>query len=147
MSIFSNLLNYIFISFISLFFLFGVGCDNSEVKKDDDSTLNIWHGKPEDFSKSFNENYEKDLTKVISISHTGEGYNGVIEQNVSGVFISETYKDGKLNGLSCRTASNGSKVEAHYRNGMLNGEMKIYDSKGEIRSSIFYKNGQVLTGE
>ncbi|MGE5944851.1 MAG: toxin-antitoxin system YwqK family antitoxin, partial [Flavobacteriales bacterium] len=56
----------------------------------------------------------------------------------------ETYKNGKLNGVSVWYSEDNIVIKEYtYVNGVLHGLSKFYDPKGQLITEGFYKNDQM----
>lgn len=102
-----------------------------------------WKGEEEDFKKNFTTKSEGNSSIVVS-SETNLPLEGKVERNSSVSSTSQNFSGGKLNGVSVKKSKDGSWVKAHYRDGILHGEMIFYSNKGKVRTILNYDSG-VLT--
>lgn len=92
--------------------------------------------------------YQKDSDKLLTLEHfddhgnlTGERFIYYVTGQVS---QKETYKNGKLNGVSVWYSEDNIVIKEYtYVNGVLHGLSKFYDPKGQLITEGFYKNDQM----
>lgn len=61
------------------------------------------------------------------------------------VAVENTYKNGKLHGVSRQYDRKGKIIQSStYKRGLLDGPMKLYNEKGRITKEIYFKNGQKI---
>ena len=99
-----------------------------------------WKGEEEDFKKNFTTKSEGNSSIVVS-SETNLPLEGKVERNSSVSSTSQNFSGGKLNGVSVKKSKDGSWVKAHYRDGILHGEMIFYSNKGKVRTILNYDSG------
>ncbi|MBT3668390.1 MAG: hypothetical protein HN548_13005 [Opitutae bacterium] len=99
-----------------------------------------WIGQDGDFQKEFNLQSEGNETILIHKESTLP-FAGKVERNGTNLNTTQTFENGKLNGVSIKKSKDGSWVEAHYRNGKLDGDMIFYSKNGKKRSVLNYANG------
>ncbi len=121
------------------------GCDRGN--DEDAIQKETWQGTQEEFDLQFEQSVNPDLTTTLLNNQTKKEFDGVVERNDSNGLKVQSYKKGKLDGLSTYESTQGSKVEAQFKDGRLNGEMILRDSKGRVRSVITYEDGQVSKEE
>ena len=123
--------------------LFGVlllfSCGEESVEKLEEIPKD-WKGEEEDFKKNFTTKSEGNSSIVIS-SETNLPLEGKVERNSSVSSTSQNFSGGKLNGVSVKKSKDGSWVKAHYRDGILHGEMIFYSNKGKVRTILNYDSG------
>jgi antitoxin component YwqK of YwqJK toxin-antitoxin module len=126
--------------------LFGVlllfSCGEESVEKLEEIPKD-WKGEEEDFKKNFTTKSEGNSSIVVS-SETNLPLEGKVERNSSVSSTSQNFSGGKLNGVSVKKSKDGSWVKAHYKDGILHGEMIFYSNKGKVRTILNYDSG-VLT--
>lgn len=123
--------------------LFGVlllfSCGEESVEKLEEIPKD-WQGEEEDFKKNFTTKSEGNSSIVVS-SETNLPLEGKVERNSSVSSTSQNFSGGKLNGVSVKKSKDGSWVKAHYRDGILHGEMIFYSNKGKVRTILNYDSG------
>ena len=123
--------------------LFGVlllfSCGEESVEKLEEIPKD-WKGEEEDFKKNFTTKSEGNSSIVVS-SETNLPLEGKVERNSSVSSTSQNFSGGKLNGVSVKKSKDGSWVKAHYRDGILHGEMIFYSNKGKVRTILNYDSG------
>ncbi|MDA7822873.1 hypothetical protein N9A58_04725 [Opitutales bacterium] len=104
-----------------------------------------WTGNKESFDEEFTLMQTLDSEAVLIKRVNKELVSGVIEFESDNITTRQNFASGQLNGKSTKRNKDGSWVEAHYLNGSLHGDMKFYDSKDNVRSSISYRNGKLCS--
>lgn len=123
-------------------FLLLFSCGEESVEKLEEIPKD-WKGEEVDFKKNFTIKSEGNSSIVVS-SETDLPLEGKVERNSSVSLTSQNFSGGKLNGVSVKKSKDGSWVKAHYRDGILHGEMIFYSKNGKVRTILNYDNG-VLT--
>mgnify|MGYP000607100491 CR=1 FL=1 len=80
---------------------------------------------------------------LVLYRETDLPFEGQVERNGTNSNTVQSFKNGKLNGLSIKKSKDGSWVEANYKDGKLHGEMIFYGRNGKKRSVLTYENGQL----
>lgn len=129
--------------FLLLFiFLLLFSCGEESVEKLEEIPKD-WKGEEEDFMKNFTIKPEGNSSIVVSLE-TDLPLEGKVERNSSVSSTSQNFSGGKLNGVSVKKSKDGSWVKAHYRDGILHGEMIFYSKNGKVRTILNYDSG-ILT--
>jgi antitoxin component YwqK of YwqJK toxin-antitoxin module len=102
-----------------------------------------WKGEEENFKKNFIIKSEGNSSIVVS-SETDLPLEGKVERNSSVSSTSQNFSGGKLNGVSVKKSMDGSWVKAHYRDGILHGEMIFYSKNGKVRTILNYESGVLI---
>ena len=68
-------------------------------------------------------------------------FAGKVERNGTKLNTTQTFENGKLNGVSIKKSKDGSWVEANYQVGKLHGDMIFYSKEGKKRTVLTYENG------
>jgi len=123
-------------------FLLLISCGEESIEKLEEIPKD-WKGEEVDFKKNFTIKSEGNSSIVVS-SETDLPLEGKVERNSSVFSTSQNFSSGKLNGVSVKKSKDGSSVKAHYRDGILHGEMIFYSKNGKVRTILNYDNG-VLT--
>ncbi|MDG1138902.1 MAG: hypothetical protein P8N49_05220 [Opitutales bacterium] len=138
------MITIIFRLFILSFFFFLLHCGTEESSENQDLSPATWQGSDEEFESQFELETEKDYSTILINSNTKNRFEGILETRDLNASKIKKYKNGKLNGLSVLKSKDGSRVEANYSDGILHGEMILYDDQNKIRSIIHYRNGVVV---
>lgn len=121
---------------------------SGRVKSGSDSYLNIYSYKDGELN-GLNVIYYKDSIKELG--HWKEGkQNGLFQlYTEDGILIeSANFKNGERDGLTEQYFSSTGKlrVSANYKEGILEGEYKVYYPDGTLQGEVSYKNGE-MNGE
>ena len=133
--------------FILSFLFFLVHCGIEEGRDNQDPYPATWEGSDEEFEDQFELETEEDYSTILINSVTKNRFEGILETHEFNASKIKKYKNGKLNGLSVLKSKDGSRGEAHYKEGILHGEMILYDDRNKIRSVIHYQDGEVVPGK
>ena len=134
-------MNFFFKLCLSLFFLTLISCEQIENRTE----IEAWQGTTESFEEEFS--YQTDQiydSAILRRNGSNESYSGSLEINQSGRITKQNYVKGRLNGRSIKKSADGSWVQANYVDGKLDGPMKLFDSSGELRSTLIYSQGKLL---
>lgn len=126
-----------YFSVISFFLIFS--CAEEKVE-DPKEVPKEWLGMETDFQKDFNLQTEGNETLLIH-RESSLPFAGKIERNGTKKNTTQTFENGKLNGISIKKSKDGSWVEAHYKDGKLDGNMTFFGKDGRKRSRLVYKSG------
>jgi len=123
--------------------VFLVNCENQNEGSGLTDNPSAWVGTESEFADQFE--LETDVNNSITLinAKTKKKFEGLLVTEDLNASREKRYLDGKLNGLSIFSSKDGSRVEAHYQNGILHGEMIMYDKNNRIRSRINYNKGVV----
>lgn len=118
---------------------------SGRVKSESDLYLNIYSYKDGELN-GLNVIYYKDSIKELG--HWKEGkQNGLFQMYTEdGILIdSANFKNGERDGLTEQYFSSTGKlrVSANYKEGMLEGEYKVYYPNGTLQGEVIYKNGEM----
>lgn len=103
-----------------------------------------WVGTRSEFEDHFQIETDALNSKTLINNRTKSKFEGLLVTEDLNTSKHKQYKDGKLDGLSVFSSKDGSRVEAHYQNGVLHGKMIMYDNENRVRSVINYENGVVV---
>ncbi len=123
-------------------FLLLFSCGEESVEKLEEIPKD-WKGEEVDFKKNFTIKSEGNSSIVVS-SETDLPLEGKVERNSSVSSTFQNFSGGKLNGVSVKKSKDGSWVKAHYRDGILHGEMIFYSKNGKVRTILNYDNGVLI---
>ena len=124
---------------ISIFLIFSCGLDEEKKPAEMPSE---WSGGEDEFQNKFTTREDGNETLVL-YRETDLPFEGQVERNGTNTNTVQSFKSGKLNGLSIKKSKDGSWVEANYKDGKLHGEMIFYGRNGKKRSVLTYENGQL----
>ena len=102
-----------------------------------------WIGQDGDFPKDFDLQTDGNETILIHRESTLP-FAGKVERNGTKLNTTQTFENGKLNGISIKKSKDGSWVEANYRDGKLHGYMTFYSKEGKKRTVLTYENGVLV---
>ena len=129
---------------VLILFLDSCAENNHESKQEDDVE---WKGAFETFENTFEKKPSLDSTdheEILYLKGDGQPFSGSIERNSTSRISLDEYDNGRLEGVSVRKSADGSWVEAKYKDGKLHGKMTFYGTNGEIRSVMYYQNGNLI---
>ena len=124
---------------ISILSIFSCGLDEEKKPAEMPSE---WIGGEDEFQNKFTTREDGNETLVL-YRETDLPFEGQVERNGTNSNTVQSFKSGKLNGLSIKKSKDGSWVEANYKDGKLHGEMIFYGRNGKKRSVLTYENGQL----
>jgi hypothetical protein len=99
-----------------------------------------WIGQDGDFPKDFDLQMHGNETILIH-RESMLPFAGKVERNGTNLNTTQTFENGKLNGVSIKKSKDGSWVEANYQDGKLHGDMIFYSKEGKKRTVLTYENG------
>jgi len=124
---------------IAILSIFSCGLDE---EKKPATMPSEWSGREDEFQNKFTTREDGNETLVL-YRETDLPFEGEVERNGTKSNTVQSFKNGKLNGLSIKKSKDGSWVEANYKDGKLHGEMIFYGRNGKKRSVLTYENGQL----
>ena len=124
--------------------VFLLNCENENAGTIAGDNSPSWVGTNREFEDQFQIETDALNSTTLINSHTKSRFEGLLVTEDLNTSKQKRYKDGKLNGLSVFSSKDGSRVEAHYQNGVLHGKMIMYDNENKVRSVINYENGAVV---
>jgi antitoxin component YwqK of YwqJK toxin-antitoxin module len=131
---------------LSICFLTGffVNCESENAGTSTGDTSPAWVGTSSEFDDQFQIETDAHNSTTLINGHTKSKFEGLLLTEDLDTSKEKRYKDGKLNGLTVFSSKDGSRVEAHYKQGVLHGKMIMYDNENKVRSVIKYENGAVV---
>jgi len=99
-----------------------------------------WIGQDGDFQNDFSLQSDGNET-ILIYKGSNLPFAGKMERNGTKLNTTQTFENGKLNGVSIKKSKDGSWVQAQYKNGKLDGDMIFYSKDGKKRTLLNYANG------
>ncbi len=116
-------------------------CSNEE-----SSDFKDWTGNELEFKENFKYSSSLDSTEILIEKKSKRPISGKFRIEETDFISEQSFVSGKLHGTSMKSREDGSRVEARFEEGLLDGEMKFFDSSGTLRSVIVYSKGKLAPG-
>jgi len=102
---------------------------------------NEWKGEESVFAQEF-EIREKDGNRLLYLKGKTEPFTGNLQrQKLDGELWKERYRAGLKHGLQLKRSANGARVEASFEEGVLHGDVVMFDRHGVEGSRMHYVRG------